>query len=595
MATWEVSWVDRLPPVRNQGNRPSCVLESSMYAAQVVRNTNIRNGLLVPPLTTFHHESFIVDYELSTQTFLDEWDNLYYPEQERRVQNALELFRTQGVYATSEDCFEQIHEYVCMGHPVLGTFGVRSDYTIFPFELIYELSPPANERDYTYMVMICGCGELMGRAYVLYLNTFGWWWGYWGLGRVYWDQILQFPGTQHCLWTIEMDGIQVPVPPVDPRSPPPYPPPSKRRRTRYAHQPRPFPPGYAPQSPPPPGSTANFSGLKSPPALLLCTEAARNILLPPDGTASKAADCIMNASASDSAWQYKICDSSENQIALEASNFTSQTRGKLKGSKIILERVMEDMVKAKGEHLKSYDRYIKEFHKRNNQIHQEKLDMTQREKLSLLKFDEAEGYLCIVQDAKCDHVMQLRRETEKCLSRLQVDNSLDGSGPYVFLKKIEDEIYEPQICSVLNSVMELTNTCNQIHYSQLHIEEIEGYLHSHYLPFVVRLAEKIERLDKFISKLKATGHRVEDCAPGLYLPSVMRLGAKLEMLETLVSKLKAASHKSDYRHFQEALRKCISLYNVATTSSRAVLILKQCRLTEDKHAELLPIEWTDNI
>ncbi|KAM0895530.1 hypothetical protein ACQ4PT_023792 [Festuca glaucescens] len=263
---------------------------------------------------------------------------------------------------------------------------------------------------------------------------------------------------------------------------------------------------------------------------------------------------------------------------------------------------LEDSFKAKRERLKGFNRYVKEFHKRKERIHREKLDRIQREKINLLKNNDVEGYLRMVKDAKSDRVKQLLRETEKYLqklgAKLRGDSSMDGrsyvSGKSVTANDVEDENYQPQnylesnekyyqlahryqmnglrwlvslynnnlngilademglgktvqveselpgkierlvrceasayqkllitrvednlggigavkVRSVHNSVMEMRNICNHPYLSQLHVEEIEGYLPRHYLPSIVRLCGKLEMLDRLLPKLKATGHRV---------------------------------------------------------------------------------------
>jgi len=58
---------------------------------------------------------------------------------------------------------------------------------------------------------------------------------------------------------------------------------------------------------------------------------------------------------------------------------------------------LEDNFKAKRERLKGFNRYAKEFHKRKERIHREKLDRIQREKINLLKNNDVEGYLRMVQ------------------------------------------------------------------------------------------------------------------------------------------------------------------------------------------------------
>ncbi|OEL37669.1 Chromatin structure-remodeling complex protein SYD, partial [Dichanthelium oligosanthes] len=113
---------------------------------------------------------------------------------------------------------------------------------------------------------------------------------------------------------------------------------------------------------------------------------------------------------------------------------------------------LEDSFKVKRERLKGFNRYVKEFHKRKERIHREKLDRIQREKINLLKNNDVEGYLRMVQDAKSDRVKQLLRETEKYLqklgAKLQNAKSTDGRASYSDkndpANDIEDESYQPQ-------------------------------------------------------------------------------------------------------------------------------------------------------
>ncbi|MED6121683.1 hypothetical protein PIB30_032452 [Stylosanthes scabra] len=79
---------------------------------------------------------------------------------------------------------------------------------------------------------------------------------------------------------------------------------------------------------------------------------------------------------------------------------------------------LDDVFKIKRERWKGVNRYVKEFHKRKERIHREKIDRIQREKINLLKINDVEGYLRMVQDAKSDRVKQLLKETEKYLQKL---------------------------------------------------------------------------------------------------------------------------------------------------------------------------------
>ncbi|XP_042515442.1 chromatin structure-remodeling complex protein SYD-like isoform X2 [Macadamia integrifolia] len=79
---------------------------------------------------------------------------------------------------------------------------------------------------------------------------------------------------------------------------------------------------------------------------------------------------------------------------------------------------MDDWFKIKRERWKGFNKHVKEFHKRKERIHREKIDRIQREKINLLKNNDVEGYLRMVQDAKSDRVKQLLKETEKYLQKL---------------------------------------------------------------------------------------------------------------------------------------------------------------------------------
>ncbi|WOK94287.1 hypothetical protein Cni_G02989 [Canna indica] len=79
---------------------------------------------------------------------------------------------------------------------------------------------------------------------------------------------------------------------------------------------------------------------------------------------------------------------------------------------------LEESFKAKRERWKGFNKYVKEFHKRKERTHREKIDRIQREKINLLKNNDVEGYLRMVQDAKSDRVNKLLKETEKYLQKL---------------------------------------------------------------------------------------------------------------------------------------------------------------------------------
>lgn len=58
---------------------------------------------------------------------------------------------------------------------------------------------------------------------------------------------------------------------------------------------------------------------------------------------------------------------------------------------------LDDAFKFKRERWKGFNKYVKEFHKRKERIHREKIDRIQREKINLLKINDVEGYLRMVQ------------------------------------------------------------------------------------------------------------------------------------------------------------------------------------------------------
>ncbi|KAJ1414267.1 SNF2-related, N-terminal domain [Sesbania bispinosa] len=113
---------------------------------------------------------------------------------------------------------------------------------------------------------------------------------------------------------------------------------------------------------------------------------------------------------------------------------------------------LDDVFKIKRERWKGFNRYVKEFHKRKERIHREKIDRIQREKINLLKINDVEGYLRIVQDAKSDRVKQLLKETEKYLQKLgsklqeakavagRFEHDVDEAESGSFLEKSENNL-----------------------------------------------------------------------------------------------------------------------------------------------------------
>ncbi|KAJ6897927.1 chromatin structure-remodeling complex protein SYD-like isoform X2 [Populus alba x Populus x berolinensis] len=114
---------------------------------------------------------------------------------------------------------------------------------------------------------------------------------------------------------------------------------------------------------------------------------------------------------------------------------------------------LEDVFKIKRERWKGVNKYVKEFHKRKERTHREKIDRIQREKINLLKINDVEGYLRMVQDAKSDRVKQLLKETEKYLQKLgsklqeaksmasRFENDMDESRHAAVVEKNETSHY----------------------------------------------------------------------------------------------------------------------------------------------------------
>ncbi|XP_056173698.1 LOW QUALITY PROTEIN: chromatin structure-remodeling complex protein SYD [Syzygium oleosum] len=127
---------------------------------------------------------------------------------------------------------------------------------------------------------------------------------------------------------------------------------------------------------------------------------------------------------------------------------------------------LDDVFKIKRERLKGFNKYVKEFHKRKERIHREKNDRIQREKLTLLKINDVEGYLRMVQDTKSDRVKQLLKETEKYLQKL-------GSKLHeakAVAKRCDNDIDEEESLNVLDkseSAFENEDDCDQAkHYKE---------------------------------------------------------------------------------------------------------------------------------
>ncbi|XP_004508316.1 uncharacterized protein [Cicer arietinum] len=137
---------------------------------------------------------------------------------------------------------------------------------------------------------------------------------------------------------------------------------------------------------------------------------------------------------------------------------------------------LDDVFKIKRERSKGFNRYVKEFHKRKERIHREKIDRIQREKINLLKINDVEGYLRMVQDAKSDRVKQLLKATEKYLQKLgsklqeakaaagRFGHDVDETGSTSFLENSETTLVDEDESDQAKHYME----SNEKYYKMAH-------------------------------------------------------------------------------------------------------------------------------
>ncbi|XVF38622.1 hypothetical protein REPUB_Repub20aG0118300 [Reevesia pubescens] len=123
---------------------------------------------------------------------------------------------------------------------------------------------------------------------------------------------------------------------------------------------------------------------------------------------------------------------------------------------------LDDVFKIRRERWKGFNKYVKEFHKRKERMHREKIDRIQREKINLLKINDVEGYLRMVQDAKSDRVMQLLRETEKYLQKL--GSKLQGAK--AMASCFENDMDETRTASVVDNDTAIENEDEAKHYME---------------------------------------------------------------------------------------------------------------------------------
>ncbi|XP_022723174.1 chromatin structure-remodeling complex protein SYD-like isoform X3 [Durio zibethinus] len=123
---------------------------------------------------------------------------------------------------------------------------------------------------------------------------------------------------------------------------------------------------------------------------------------------------------------------------------------------------LDDVFKIRRERWKGFNKYVKEFHKRKERIHREKIDRIQREKINLLKINDVEGYLRMVQDAKSDRVKQLLKETEKYLQKL--GSKLQDAK--AIASRFENDMDEMRTASVVENDAVIENEDEAKHYME---------------------------------------------------------------------------------------------------------------------------------
>ncbi|GMI69810.1 hypothetical protein HRI_000650300 [Hibiscus trionum] len=123
---------------------------------------------------------------------------------------------------------------------------------------------------------------------------------------------------------------------------------------------------------------------------------------------------------------------------------------------------LDDVFKVRRERWKGFNRYVREFHKRKERTHREKIDRIQREKINLLKINDVEGYLRMVQDAKSDRVKQLLKETEKYLQKL--GSKLQDAK--AIASRFENNMDEVRTFSVVENDTAIENEDDAKHYME---------------------------------------------------------------------------------------------------------------------------------
>lgn len=93
---------------------------------------------------------------------------------------------------------------------------------------------------------------------------------------------------------------------------------------------------------------------------------------------------------------------------------------------------LEDSFKGKRERWKGINRYVKEFHKRKERIHREKIDRIQREKINLLKANDVEGYLRMVQ-VECIPLPPTSKKKKKQIFPSSLSDMLSFVDPFTTL------------------------------------------------------------------------------------------------------------------------------------------------------------------
>ncbi|RLN11937.1 hypothetical protein C2845_PM09G01940 [Panicum miliaceum] len=198
---YEFSWHNRrmnmqdiVPPVKNQGQKGTCIFHALTSTVEMESKREAANRQ--PP------ESF--NLKLVANDFAAEFDK------EGRLlglKEALKFFKEKGVLTRGKGLrgckykikdykrkqnlrFSQIQKLIKEGRPMVGGFNVDRTFEDLPPGEIYDYDPRKKLPDVPgHAVVFIGYGWRDGRAYLVFLNSYGPNWCSSGFGRVYLDHV----------------------------------------------------------------------------------------------------------------------------------------------------------------------------------------------------------------------------------------------------------------------------------------------------------------------------------------------------------------------------------------------------------------------